>query len=261
MSTLDAKLIREFQLVPALYDKNNVNFKNKEFVERAWNNIAAKLCYDVNILKDRMYQLRNRYNVEKRRLQSLRDEGLPNPKSLWPLYHNLNFLGSYIRQRKSYNKMMRMSAFTVQTGFRGFTKAEGESHIVHPYVINRRITIKKESDGQIKPDVNESMARTNDTMIFSDVPQQSTSSKTSQTLQNINQFRRSLLADDDCSGKNLEGKIPKIHQPSHKFEAFGSFVSHSLQDLPEQKALGIVDRFTSEIVKSLIEHAENSHCC
>lgn len=39
---------------------------------------------------------------------------------------------------------------------------------------------------------------------------------------------------------------------SAKFDAFGNFVATSLIDMPERMALELVEKFTSEIVKSLI---------
>lgn len=53
-----------------------------------------------------MLQLRNRYNLEKRKLESSRSEALPNPKSPWPLYKYLLFFDGHIKQRRSY-KMLR----------------------------------------------------------------------------------------------------------------------------------------------------------
>lgn len=60
----------------------------------------------MEILKDRMLQLRNRYNLEKRKLESQRSEACPNPKSPWPLYKYLLFFDGHIKQRRSY-KMLR----------------------------------------------------------------------------------------------------------------------------------------------------------
>lgn len=47
---------------------------------------------------------------------------------------------------------------------------------------------------------------------------------------------------------------PKFNynSPTAKFEAFGNFVASSLTDLPETKALELVERFTSELVKALV---------
>lgn len=61
----------------------------------------------VMLLKDRIYQLRNRYNLEKRKVEALRSEGLGNARSSWPLFGNLTFLDGHIRPRKSYKSMMR----------------------------------------------------------------------------------------------------------------------------------------------------------
>lgn len=53
-----------------------------------------------------MLQLRNRYNLEKRKLEGTRSESCPNPKSPWPLYKYLLFFDGHIKQRRSY-KMLR----------------------------------------------------------------------------------------------------------------------------------------------------------
>lgn len=45
-----------------------------------------------------------------------------------------------------------------------------------------------------------------------------------------------------------------MHKSSDKFEAFGNFVTASLQDLPENKSLEIIEKFTNEIVRALIEN-------
>ncbi|KAJ6641705.1 hypothetical protein Bhyg_06645, partial [Pseudolycoriella hygida] len=111
-------------LVPAFYNRNSIRFKDKAFVERAWNNISRKLGYDANILKDRI-------------------------------------------------------------------------------------------------------------------------------------LKQSLLADHS-NDSTPPKKTIKLHHPSHKFEAFGSFVSNSLQDLPQHKALEMVDRFTSDIVHALITYQMES---
>lgn len=44
-SLFDIKLIKEFEKCPAFYDRNCVNFKNKQFLNDAWENIAQKLGY------------------------------------------------------------------------------------------------------------------------------------------------------------------------------------------------------------------------
>lgn len=49
---------------------------------------------------------------------------------------------------------------------------------------------------------------------------------------------------------------PAPHQSSDKFSAFGSFITSSLLDLPEDKALHLVEKFTNELVRALIEKGQ-----
>lgn len=261
MSALDYKLIHEFKLVPALYNRNSPTFKDKAYVDRAWSSIARKLGYDAHILKDRMYQLRNRYNLEKRKIRSLQDEGVASPKASWPLYNSLDFLNGHIKQRKSYKMVRSVSG---GPGFRGFTKEEGRYRIARPYFMNRSIEIKEEVEEEIydEPGNGNDTKNTNDTMNASD-SQPHTATKTSQqTLKHIDRLKQSLLAaNEDCSKTPKRIIKNQNHNPSHKFEAFGSFISNSLQDLPPQTALTIIDRFTSDIVHALnLYRMESSHC-
>lgn len=55
-----------------------------------------------------MYQLRNRYNLEKRKIETTKSDSCPVPKSTWPLFYHLNFLDGHIRPRKSYKSMMKV---------------------------------------------------------------------------------------------------------------------------------------------------------
>lgn len=45
---------------------------------------------------------------------------------------------------------------------------------------------------------------------------------------------------------------PRIRTPADKFDAFGNFIVSSLTDLPEHKALELVEKFTCDIVKALL---------
>lgn len=49
----------------------------------------------------------------------------------------------------------------------------------------------------------------------------------------------------------LRQQVP--HQSSDKFNAFGMFLTSSLLDMPENKALGLIEKFTNEIVRALID--------
>lgn len=129
MGDLDVNLITLYARTPALYDKRNPFYKDKQYSERAWNDISMKLGYkgnhyrknaaqntlseaydpfSVEILKDRMLQLRNRYNLEKRKIEMQRSEALPNPKSTWALYKYLLFFDGHIKQRRSYKMLKKI---------------------------------------------------------------------------------------------------------------------------------------------------------
>ncbi|XP_014099131.2 GATA zinc finger domain-containing protein 10 isoform X1 [Bactrocera oleae] len=102
----DLSLIREFRARPGFYDRNSASFKDKLHTAHQWQEISNKLGFDVSLLKDRMLQLRNRYNLEKRRLEQLRDENPgQNVESPWPLFQHLHFLSEHIRPRRSYKSM------------------------------------------------------------------------------------------------------------------------------------------------------------
>ncbi|XP_055710893.1 uncharacterized protein LOC129806360 isoform X1 [Phlebotomus papatasi] len=106
MGDLDKCIIEEYAKCRAFYDKSHPNFKDRVHTEKAWMEIAAKLGYNANLLKERMYQLRNRYNLEKRKLETMRQEG-EEPRCTWALYNLMTFLDGHIRPRKSYKAMMR----------------------------------------------------------------------------------------------------------------------------------------------------------
>lgn len=129
MGDLDVNLITLYARTPALYDKRNPFYKDKQYSERAWNDISMKLGYkgkryrgvhnanalnndddpfSVEILKDRMLQLRNRYNLEKRKIETMRSETCPNPKSTWALYKYLLFFDGHIKQRRSYKMLKKI---------------------------------------------------------------------------------------------------------------------------------------------------------
>lgn len=61
--------------------------------------------FSVSMLRDRMNQLRNRYNLEKRKVDTQKADGIMNARSTWPLFDYLTFLDGHIRPRKSYKRM------------------------------------------------------------------------------------------------------------------------------------------------------------
>lgn len=46
MGDLDTSLIQEFANRPAFYNKTSPHYKDKLYIEQAWQDIAAKLGYD-----------------------------------------------------------------------------------------------------------------------------------------------------------------------------------------------------------------------
>lgn len=73
--------------------------------------------------------------------------------------------------------------------------------------------------------------------------------KPSLAVRSINSLKRSLQDRTVVSYRDQ-----KEHKASDKFEAFGNFVSASLQDLPENKSLEIIEKVTNEIVRALIQN-------
>ncbi|KAH8310858.1 hypothetical protein KR044_003249 [Drosophila immigrans] len=104
----DLGLIREYRSRPALYDRNNKRFKDKIHSAQLWIQISHKLGYEVSTLRERMITLRNRYNIEKRRLENLSGGSATAMVSQWPLYENLSFLSEHIRSRRSYKTQHKL---------------------------------------------------------------------------------------------------------------------------------------------------------
>lgn len=92
------------------YFRQHTNYTFPLHITKLKKQPNRKIHLPVPLLKDRMLQLRNRYNLEKRRLEQL---NLENPHkhmtSPWPLYSYLSFLSNHIRSRRSYKSMMTRS--------------------------------------------------------------------------------------------------------------------------------------------------------
>lgn len=74
-----------------------------------------------------------------------------------------------------------------------------------------------------------------------------------------NNFQQQLAANSSAIGNHhhhhLNGEMQQRppHQSSDKFNAFGLFLTSSLLDMPENKALGLIEKFTNDIVRALID--------
>lgn len=68
-----------------------------------------------------------------------------------------------------------------------------------------------------------------------------------------------LDSESDMSTHNQSYKRQTPKNPSAaKFEAFGQFIGSSLIDLPEKDALELVEKFTCEIVRTLIASKDSA---
>ncbi len=103
----------------------------------------------VEILKDRMLQLRNRYNLEKRKIESMRSETCPNPKSTWALYKYLLFFDGHIKQRRSY-KMLKKIQEQEDTEKKGDSVASNESFPVELPEMPKLMRHRNDSGSEIK---------------------------------------------------------------------------------------------------------------
>ncbi|XP_073816978.1 uncharacterized protein [Musca autumnalis] len=99
IKNFDSALIEEVKKYPVLYDREHQNYRNKAEVNRYWRKVALALSTSENLVKNRMFQLRNRYNVEKRRMElNPASYDGESRESTWPLYKNISFLIEFQRR-------------------------------------------------------------------------------------------------------------------------------------------------------------------
>ncbi|KAL5274053.1 hypothetical protein ACFFRR_000670 [Megaselia abdita] len=272
MGDLDVNLIREFESRPAFYDRNDMYYKDKIYCENGWEEISNALGYDVSLLKDRMLQLRNRYNLEKRRLEQL---SLENPHkqmtSPWPLYNHLSFLSNHIRSRRSYKSMMtrsnpmEMMMYSNSNSNQGSPGMDMLGGMDHHYAPEH---FESFEDIQIKHEKMEDCDKSN-----SEQPVQNTSSKGGETdnrpMPHLQHHSTNVFREPPLKRSFPVQQTPKYYGPpapkrqkfegrSEKFEAFGKFLSTSLCDLPESKALELVQKFTNDLVKAFLAPTEKT---
>ncbi|XP_013099163.1 uncharacterized protein LOC106081615 isoform X2 [Stomoxys calcitrans] len=99
INNIDGNLIEEVKKFPILYDRDHPDYRNKALANRHWRLIANILNSSESVVKNRMIQLRNRFNVEKRRVDVLADGSIV---SNWPLYDSLAFLIEFTKKRRHY---------------------------------------------------------------------------------------------------------------------------------------------------------------
>ncbi|XP_037816417.1 uncharacterized protein LOC119606844 [Lucilia sericata] len=228
----DNNLILEFKKCPAFYDRQHPQHRNREYTDRVWHRIAQQLNVSTNLVKTRMLQLRNRFNLEKRRVEAMKEQQPQNSvTSQWSLYDRLSFLSDYVKTRRPYSLPININ-----------TKANSTA---------------SSSDADEEDDIEEDEgAKTQESAINSN-----------QILTNGNIFPNDKQnADQYSTNQNhlATGRAtPQLVQRSvlhpmeanngvgNKYKAFGQFLASSLIEMSEIQALGLVEKFTMELVKYL----------
>ncbi|CAG9804402.1 unnamed protein product [Chironomus riparius] len=280
MGDLDINLITLYARTPALYDKRNPFYKDKQYSERAWNDISMKLGYKVEILKDRMLQLRNRYNLEKRKIEGTRTETSPNPKSSWPLYKYLLFFDGHIKQRRSYKMLKKIQdaeADKARSDHRGETSSQANSSANESFhgdisMLSKLIRdrseslnteIKNEEDSDLDmveaiPILNENSS---DNQIFN--YNNANGAKNGNDACSTSSYKMTNSVDNNSNGPPQMTMIPQhpyaattstpfdgfssLDKKFNKYNAFGQFIAASLADLSDEKATDVMQRITMEI--------------
>lgn len=284
----DLGLIREYRSHPVLYDRSNKRFKDKLYVAHIWEQIAHKLGYDATSIRERMTTLRNRYNIEKRRVEN----GLSTQSSQWPLFESLQFLGDHIRPRRSF-KNMSVKEEDEETYEVDDCRSDSNGHM-------NSIKDELEDDSEIfdceqalpvttvlgiplnnSDEANKSQRSTNGEMpngkgynhfaesyhrrhqnqpeyiISSPIVNPMRSNKRgSQPLDDHPSKRR---VDDSLSISGYYPTQPLAPLPPAyaKFRGFGEFMCHSLCDMPAATALRLVQKFTRELVQSSLRNEDS----
>ncbi|SPP83568.1 blast:Transcription factor Adf-1 [Drosophila guanche] len=286
----DVGLIREFRARPVLYDRSCKRHKDKQHVAEQWMQISHKLGYDVPVLKERMLNLRNRYNIEKRRIEC----GVATHNSQWPQFESLQFLANHIRSRRSFKHVSKYCDDTFDGGMSdsngqgaSFKDDQEEDEFDHDQslpvttvlTLPSSIPINSPHDGiystrsqrQMLNGNNANKANTNgrsyslpsrqQALVISKVtaaaaaaPKKGENEDEQEESEEPPAKRR---ADESRSHQPTvsiptEPSAPTTSNAYAKFHGFGEFMAHSLSELPLQNALLLVQKFTSDLVQSTI---------
>ncbi|XP_068155936.1 transcription factor Adf-1 [Drosophila tropicalis] len=291
----DLGLIREFRSRPALYDRSNKRFKDKPHVAQLWLQISNKLGYDVTMLRERMITLRNRYNIEKRRVEN----GITTVNSQWPLFETLHFLADHIRSRRSFKNISKNDddeePFDVEeyhsdsNGQMASIKDELEQEY-DEYDCEQQLPVTTVLSIPHSSDVKTHLNGGDLTALNGDKNSHSNSSTGIITRRQQEVIGSALKTPSKRPATEELEKQEQQHQPSMskrrfdqstsaysntlasapsadavtnsiayaKFHGFGEFMTHSLTELPLPTALRLVQKFTREIVQTAIRCQGNS---
>lgn len=97
ISDFDSNLIDEMKKYPILYDRGHKHYKDKAMVNSYWKRVGSGLNVSENVVRNRIFQLRNRYNIEKRRMETN-----PSVPTSWPLYESLGFLFDFTKRGRRF---------------------------------------------------------------------------------------------------------------------------------------------------------------
>ncbi|XP_077282821.1 uncharacterized protein LOC143908866 [Temnothorax americanus] len=102
----DELLIDAVRSYPHLYNSSLKEYKDTNMKENSWIEISKILDMSVSTCQNRWLRLRERFSKEKRlrELETRSGSGATH-RPVFPLYHNLLFLDSHIKRRKSYTNV------------------------------------------------------------------------------------------------------------------------------------------------------------
>lgn len=178
-------------------------------------------------------------------------ENNQNPVSSWPLFKYMTFLEGHIRPRKSYKMMMKEMMYR-QSGENCDTERGG-------YDSDDRT----HSDDDTNDNIGGMIYKGNE-QYSDDQPSIDENNVTQFMVPEINlpppppmkrrRFNDDLLYQNQFSQYSTSSEIlPRVD----KFNRFGQFVASSLADLPEEQALNLIEKFTSDIVSNLKSNLSN----
>lgn len=246
----DENLIQEFQKRPDLYDRNAPNSRDKAYLDDLWEELAQCLGYDSSIVKDRMIQIRNKYHMEKKRLETLKHEDPhSSAESKWPLYNQLAFLSEHIPIRRSFRAMRCKRKYSESEYV---VKSEPETDGSDP---------ERDRDFEYRPGKKDLPAYSRTIGTHSKHNRNPSHMLTHRTAPITVLPRLARIPRKVYTSRFIP---PVYERPPHltsvrrtppsseKFNAFGQFLTSALIELPESEALVLVDQFTSELVNAYL---------
>lgn len=185
-----------------------------------------------------MFQLRNRYNVEKRRVITMR-----GVTSTWPLFDSLQYLSDYNENRLH----CTLVANATENGAPATSSSEAEDDDVDEEA-------DEEHNGKNENNTSDRYAF----LAFASVHFNSVFIVNRNgyiTSDNIDLAQQTeLLQHPESPTEESNYPMPVVtemgnQQYMRKFEAFGQFLASSLIELNEMQALHLVKKFTTDLVE------------